>query len=269
MPEEWREHTFVICAYKESEYLEDCIRSLKKQTIKSEILMATSTPNDYISGLAEKYQIPLFINEGDSNIAGDWNFAYHQAATPYVTLAHQDDIYQKEYAAHAREMMEKCRTPLIFFCNYYELRWKKLIKDNSLLKVKRYLAAPLALKKAGKSRLVRRRLLGLGNYICCPSVTYAKENLPKTLFKTGFRSNVDWEAWEEVSRLDGSFLYDKAFLMAHRIHEGSETTAVIEETGREEEDYEMLCRFWPKRIAGLLERVYKQGEKSNQTEINE
>ena len=80
---------------------------------------------------------------------------------------------------------------------------------------------------------------------------------------------MDWEAWEEISRLDGSFLYDKAFLMAHRIHEGSETTAVIEETGRGEEDYEMLCRFWPKRIAGLLERVYKQGEKSNQTEINE
>lgn len=269
MSEVWREHTFVICAYKESDYLEDCIKSLKKQTIKSDILMATSTPNEFIRDLAEKYQIPLFVNEGEKGIAGDWNFAYHQAATPYVTLAHQDDIYQKEYAARVRSMVEKCRTPLIFFCNYYELRGKKLVKDNSLLKVKRYLAFPLSLKAAGKSRMVRRRLLGLGNYICCPSVTYAKENLPKTLFKTGFRSNVDWEAWEEISRLDGSFLYDRAFLMAHRIHGGSETTAVIEETGRAGEDYEMLCRFWPKSIAGIIERAYKQGEKSNQTEIEE
>ena len=58
-------HTFVICAYKESRYLEECIISLKKQTVKSEILMVTSTPNAFISGMAEKYNIPLIVNEGE------------------------------------------------------------------------------------------------------------------------------------------------------------------------------------------------------------
>ena len=47
-------HTFVICAYKESSYLEECIVSLEKQTVKSNILMVTSTPNAFISGMAEK-----------------------------------------------------------------------------------------------------------------------------------------------------------------------------------------------------------------------
>ena len=42
------DHTFAICAYKESPYLEECIKSLKNQTIKSNILIATSTPTDYI-----------------------------------------------------------------------------------------------------------------------------------------------------------------------------------------------------------------------------
>ena len=46
-------HTFVICAYKESPYLEECIKSLKKQTLKSEIIISTSTPNDLIKKLAE------------------------------------------------------------------------------------------------------------------------------------------------------------------------------------------------------------------------
>lgn len=46
-------HTFAICAYKESEYLEDCIKSLKGQTVKTNIIMATSTPNDYVKNLAE------------------------------------------------------------------------------------------------------------------------------------------------------------------------------------------------------------------------
>ena len=47
-------HTFAICAYKESQYLEECIQSLKKQTVKSNIIMCTSTPNDYIKDLAKK-----------------------------------------------------------------------------------------------------------------------------------------------------------------------------------------------------------------------
>lgn len=57
------EHTFVVCAYKQSEYLEDCIISLKKQTIPSNIILCTSTPNDYINTIVEKYDIKVFINE--------------------------------------------------------------------------------------------------------------------------------------------------------------------------------------------------------------
>ena len=55
--------------------------------------MATSTPNEWIQGLAEKYEIPLYINTGEGGIAQDWNFAYRQAKTDYITIAHQDDIY--------------------------------------------------------------------------------------------------------------------------------------------------------------------------------
>ena len=50
-------HTFVICAYKESKFLEECIISLKKQSINSEIFIATSTPNKYIEDIAKKYGI--------------------------------------------------------------------------------------------------------------------------------------------------------------------------------------------------------------------
>ena len=68
-----KDHTFAVCAYKESPYLEECIKSLKSQTIKSNILIATSTPNDYIKGIADKYEIPYYINEGEGGITQDWN----------------------------------------------------------------------------------------------------------------------------------------------------------------------------------------------------
>ena len=77
-------HTFVICAYKESKYLEDCIRSLKAQEVKSYIKIATSTPNEYIYSIANKYGIDVFVNNmkkenNISNIGNDWQFAYNIA----------------------------------------------------------------------------------------------------------------------------------------------------------------------------------------------
>ena len=36
-----REHTFVVCAYKESQYLEECIQSVLNQNIKSNVIIST------------------------------------------------------------------------------------------------------------------------------------------------------------------------------------------------------------------------------------
>ncbi|MFQ9396492.1 MAG: glycosyltransferase [Lachnospiraceae bacterium] len=79
-------HTFVICAYKESEYLEECIKSIKNQSIKSKVIITTSTDNLFIRELAEKYAIKLYIADHKSNIASDWNYAYSKVNTPYVTI---------------------------------------------------------------------------------------------------------------------------------------------------------------------------------------
>ena len=109
-----KQHTFVICAYQESEYLEECIRSLMRQTVKSEILMATSTPNPYIKKVSEKYAIPLYVNTGERGITQDWNFAYRQAKTPLVTIAHQDDVYAKNYTELVLEYLKKAE--ILCFC---------------------------------------------------------------------------------------------------------------------------------------------------------
>ena len=52
-------HTFVVLAYKESEYLEECICSVLKQDYKSSVVIATSTPNEYIERIAKKYHLNI------------------------------------------------------------------------------------------------------------------------------------------------------------------------------------------------------------------
>ena len=114
------------------------------------------------------------------------------------------------------------------------------------------------------SRWLRRRVISIGNPICCPAVTYVKPNLPEVLFESHFKSNLDWETWEKISRLNGSFCYVSAPLIGHRIHQGSTTSKVIgDDLGRTSEDLEMLERFWPEGVARLINRFYSAGQKSN------
>lgn len=257
-------HTFVVCAYKESEYLEDCIASLKAQTVLSGILMITSTPNAYISDIAARYGIELRVNPGESGIAQDWNFAISQCRTKYVTVAHQDDTYEPEYCRTMIMQLTKQKRPLIGFCNYGEIRNGRNVENGMLVRVKRLLLTPLRVPLFFSSRLVRRRILGMGNAICCPSVTYCLEQLEQPVFCEGLKSNLDWETWERLSRQKGEFVYVSRVLMHHRIHEGSTTTEIIHAAQRGLEDYTMFRKFWPAPIAKLLTKLYSSSEKYNE-----
>ena len=52
-------HTYVVLAYKQSEYLEECIKSVLNQKYQSKVIIATSTPNEFISKIAKKYSLEV------------------------------------------------------------------------------------------------------------------------------------------------------------------------------------------------------------------
>ncbi|MCR5607504.1 MAG: glycosyltransferase family 2 protein [Lachnospiraceae bacterium] len=256
-------HTFVICAYKESPYLEECILSLKQQVKKTNIIMVTSTPNDLISSMSEKYDIPLFVNEGQGGITQDWNFGLSKIETEYATIAHQDDIYDRKYVMEIAKLTKKSKKPLILFADYGELRNGQKVNSNTNLKIKRILLFMLRFRIFWPSIFVRRRSLSLGCGIACPSVTFSLKNLKQPIFEHGYRSVEDWQAWERISKFKGEFVYCPKILMYHRIHEESETSKIIEDNQRSSEEYDMFIKFWPKPIAKLINNFYKAGQKSN------
>ncbi len=256
-------HTFVVCAYKESPYLKACIQSLLGQTVRSKIIMITSTPNQFILNMAKRYGIEYYVNQGEKDIVSDWNFAYQQAKTKFVTLAHQDDVYASNYAEELLMKLNFAKYPLIAFTNYNEIRNDKIQKNNTMLSIKRLMLTPLKFRILQRSRFIRRLILSFGCPICCPSVTYNKDKLPKEIFQVGFRSDEDWQAWEKLSKLKGEFIYCKKILTYHRIHEDSATTAIIGDNVRSKEDYDMFRKFWPDFIAKGLVKLYARSEQSN------
>ena len=257
------DHTFAVCAYKESQFLEECVKSLLAQTVRSNIIIATSTPNGHIRGIAEKYGLPLFVNNGVKGIGGDWNFAYSCADTPLVTIAHQDDIYEPDYTKEMLEYINRSTDPIIYFCGYAELRGGEKVYNNRLLKVKKLMLSPLKVRAFWKSRFVRRRVLSFGCPICCPAVTMVTEKFGENQFTNDFLSNIDWQQWERQSRKKGSFVYNPSPLMCHRIHGGSATTEIIADNKRTDEDFAVFSEFWPKPIAKFLVGFYSKSQNSN------
>ena len=259
------DHTFVVCAYKESPYLEECVRSCLRQKTKTNVRIATSTPNKHIQKVANRYHIPLDIRDSTKakGIAEDWNFALRSAHTPLVTIAHQDDIYGASYSQMILRYLNRCHYPLIAFSDYAELRGESTITVNQLLMIKRSLLIPLIPEISWRSIFIRRSILSLGSAICCPAVTLVRDHLTEPVFENNMRSNIDWQAWEKLSRQKGEFVYIPQVLMKHRIHEGSATSELIGQKGRRAEDIFMYRKFWPKRIAMFIEHFYQKGEESN------
>ena len=116
------DHTWVVCAYKESKYLEECIESILNQTVKSNVIISTSTPNDYIKKLAKKYKIKLVINKGEKGIGQDWNYGVSQTETKYVTVAHQDDVYNENYLEEIKKYIDRKNGFIIAFTDYREIK---------------------------------------------------------------------------------------------------------------------------------------------------
>lgn len=254
-------HTFVVLAYEESPFLESCIKSVVNQ--KSNVVIATTTPNPFIKSLAKKYSLEIFSTK-HTNLGGDFDFAFSVAKTPLVTIAHQDDIYEKNYAENVIKNYKKHPDSSIIFTDYYELRNQKRINTNKNLKIKRLLLLPFYLKNSFKNRFMKRSSLRFGCTICCPSVTFVKANCPQKIFTSNFKSNVDWDAWEKLSRKKSAFTFIPKKLMGHRISEATETTKIINAGIRTKEDYEILRRFWPNKIAKIIAKFYQNSENSNQ-----
>ncbi|MGB6306555.1 MAG: glycosyltransferase family A protein, partial [Steroidobacteraceae bacterium] len=92
------EHTFAIPVYRAAPKLAALIESLRAQTgVRSEILLASSTPSAELEAVAKHYALALHINPQRVDIAADWNFALGAARTTFVTLAHQDDLFAPTY----------------------------------------------------------------------------------------------------------------------------------------------------------------------------
>ncbi|MDR1567909.1 MAG: glycosyltransferase [Streptococcaceae bacterium] len=257
-------HTFVICAYQESIYLEECIQSCLTQesvaTGQSGVILYTSTPNEYIINLCEKYHIEQFVGSS-SGIGANWNEALSFVKTDLATIAHQDDIYLPDYGTEVINAFKADEQLNIAFTDYLENDAADTVRTRNInLKIKSF---GLKLMSLSNNKRYQRRIYAFGNFICCPAVTYNLQRLADFKFDENLKMALDWDAWERIMKLSGRLKFIPDKLMYHRIHPDSETTFNTTDQNREKEEYAMFRRYWPKLIAKLLINLYIHNQKTN------
>lgn len=259
-------HSFAVMAYKDSPYLIDCLNSLREQTVKSEIFIATSTPSPYIDEAAKKYGIKVLVTEPGKGIAHDWNFSLDEAKTKYVTLAHQDDLYVANYTELCLNVSERFDDTMICFTGYSELiNNERERRSTVMLTAKRVLNFMfMPFRNNIKSRTWKRFSQAFGTPIPCPTVMFNKEMLADFKFSEKYKVSLDWDAWLRMAAMKGRFVYVPKILVKHRIHPESATTEGIKGNVRQTEDFEIYCRIWPKFIAKVLSRFYAGSYRSNE-----
>lgn len=252
------EHTFAVCAYQDSPYLEACIRSLKAQSVQTNVILCTSTPSPYIEKLAAAYEIPMFVRNGASDIQDDWNFAYEKAQTPLVTIAHQDDCYHRDYAKTVLECWKRYSDMIVFTSDCAIVKNGEVQKLGLVPFVKHVLRFPLRFHGLSNRTWVKQAALLFGNSIICPSCTYNKDKLGMPLFDSEFKFALDWDTMWKLTKVQGRFLCVERPLIYYRIHEAATTKACIVDDRRYREEMAMFEKIWPKPMVRLLMIFYRK-----------
>lgn len=251
--------TFVICTYKECSYLEECIQSIINQTVKTKVLISTSTPNDFVYALAKKYSIDVLVNPKGGQV-NDYNFALKQGDTKLVMLAHQDEILNKKFVEKVLFELNHTKNPIIAFTNYVEMHNDIIDKKPSIMvRIKRIMLLPFYIKKSQGTRFGKWIIQCLGNPIAHPSVVCVRKEMPEVCFKEKYKASMDWDLWERLSRQKGAFVYVRDILLYHRMNDDNQTAKLIATSNvRYEEEYEIMQRFWPRPIAKVIMHFYKK-----------
>ena len=249
-------HTFVICAYGECCYLEECILSLYHQTIFSNIIIVTSTDNSFIRLLANKYKIKLYVRRGKSDIQDDWNFGYRKAKTDLVTIVHQDDVYRQDYLEEILKFYKNF-DHVLFVCTDYCVLKNGMIMEDLNGKVKKFLKLPLRFSFLNQLKFFKIFSLAFGSSINCQSVTYNKLLLgKKDIFTSELKFSLDWDTFLKFAKQKGRIGYISKNLIFYRIHNHATTVKFINSDLRKKEDIIMFSKIWPSFVVKIIMKFY-------------
>ena len=242
--------------------MEECIKSIMRQTARPRILISTSTPNSHILSLADKYSIKVCVNPEGGQI-NDYNFAMKLGDTPLIMLMHQDEVLHPSFVRNVLSELNYNRDPIIAFTDYIEMHDDKVdVRASVMVWIKRIMLLPMCVKPLARKGHFKRFIQLFGNPITHPTVVCVRKKMPSKCFREEYKASMDWDLWERLSKERGSFLYVPKVLLYHRMNDDNQSSKLFKGLNpRYMEELEIFNRFWPKAVSRMIMILYSKAEK--------
>jgi GT2 family glycosyltransferase len=240
-------------------HLEPLLRSLLAQTHPAvELVLVDDASRDDSVEIARRVAGPRLTvhqNAEPLGIGGNWNRCVELVRTPYFVLAHQDDVYEADYAARMLAALEAEPGAGMAHC-----RTMAIDADGrpAPCAAERYKQHFWRVLPAGGSRAERARhyaRLWSGNFVSCPSVMFRTAAVRATgPFRGDLRFALDWDYWFRLLRSGFGIVDVDRVLLRYRRHATAATRAATVGRWRFEEELQVLGEACAAGVAaGLLE----------------
>jgi hypothetical protein len=83
-------------------------------------------------------------------------------------------------------------------------------------------------------------------------------------FQSKLAMAVDWDLFYDLASKKGTLVYFHTSLTYKRLHRASGTNETIQNGRRQEDDWIMFSKIWPKPIAKLILRLYRKSYEINE-----
>lgn len=206
-------------------------------------------------------RISIRTNSSRIGLARNWNRALDTATdTPYLVIAHQDDLYEREFLAQMIDLMESHPRAFMGHC-------RTLSIDESGSPV----ALPAAIYKETfwpRTHVSERpineeiRWLQEGNYIVCPTVMFRRSALSSIgRFNEQLEFVTDWEYWLRGLFAGFTIAGLRSQLVRFRRHPWTATRA-LEKTFRRYEEELILLDWLDSTAAAVGIRLKKRSDQA-------
>ncbi|MBL9076296.1 MAG: glycosyltransferase [Planctomycetes bacterium] len=234
--------TFAIPCRDAGPFLRPLLQSLLAQTQADfSLVLVDDGSTDGSADLARAVagdRITVHRNERALGIGANWNRCVELAATPFVCLAHQDDVYAPDYlrrmlaALHERPDagLAHCRATAIDAAGAPFESPAERFKDHFWH------------HRPGVDRAAHYERLWRGNFVCCPSVLYRTEALRRVgPFRADLRFALDWEQWFRFLRAGFGIVDVDAELLHYRRHAAAASRSATADRTRFLEELQVLA----------------------------
>lgn len=246
-------HSFVIIAEGENDNLEECIKSIKKQSVKTNVLLITDNENDFVMDIASEYGLGVMIYHEDE-MMNKYNFALTCVSTELVTIVNQNDIYDRNYAKEVLKVYKNNPKASLIFTNCYEIfKDKKNIRNKRLFK-RRMMVKWLKYSKFNNKKYFKKLALKYFNALYPSSVTYVTSNLPHPFFEDYSIYN-EWVSYNKLVGDNLAWVYIETPLVAYR------SDALVDSKENTLLKKQIYKLFWPN---WLIDFIYRK-EYGNET----